>query len=137
MLRFLILAASFSISPSAIRAQEIIAPETVEAVKKATVFVRVEGEGWTSTGSGFVIISDEKSVLIATNDHVAAAKPPASISAGKAATITVVFDSGTKTERAYTAQIVATDPERDLAVLRIADVKDPPRPIAYSDPPKL
>ncbi|QJW97206.1 S1C family serine protease [Frigoriglobus tundricola] len=137
MPRSLILAvAFFSLVPGA-RSQDTIAPETVEAVKKATVFIRVEGDDWTATGSGFVISGDDKVVLIATNDHVAAAKSPDETAGAKAATITVVFDSGTKAERSYTALIAATDAERDLAILRVAGVKDPPRPIAYSDPPKL
>jgi len=113
-----------------VRAQDAIPPETVDAMKQATVFIRVAGDGWAATGSGFVVSGDDQALLIATNDHVAVPRP------GKA-TITVVFDSGTKTERSYPAQVAAADPERDLAVLRVAGVKAPPKPVAYNEPPKL
>jgi S1-C subfamily serine protease len=132
MTRLLFLTLGFLSCCSLIQAQDAITPETVEAVKKAAVFIRVESDNSTSSGSGFVVKSDAKSVLIATNDHVATAKGTA-----KNATITVVFDSGTKTERSYTAQLVATDADRDLAILRVAGVKDPPKPIAYHETPKL
>ncbi|MCE9567329.1 MAG: serine protease [Planctomycetes bacterium] len=120
-------------NPTLARADDAIAPETVVAVKAATVFIRVEGNGWATSGSGFVIAADARGALIATNHHVAI---PTSAGA-KQPTITVVFDSGTKTERAYTAVIAGSDTVRDLAVLRVAEVKDPPAPIAFVDPPKL
>src|SRR5437868_1494275 len=101
MFRLVLLAAVSCAWPAAGRAQDAIAPETVEAVKKATVFIRVEADGRSASGSGFVVAADGPSVLVATNDHVVASKPP---SAGKAA-ITVVFDSGTRAERAYPAQV--------------------------------
>jgi S1-C subfamily serine protease len=104
----------------------------VEAVKKASVFIKVEGEGWGASGSGFVVGGDDKALHVATNHHVidTGGKP------GKA-TITVVFDSGTKTERSFTATVVASDSERDLAVLRLSGVKSPPAPIVLSDSAKL
>ena len=79
------------------------------------MFIRVEGDGWAATNSGFVVAGDGKALLIATNDHVAVRRERPS---GKAPTVTVVFDSGTRTGSSYPAQIAATDPERDLAVLR-------------------
>src|SRR5581483_12400522 len=113
-----------------------IAPETVQAVKKATVFVRVEGDGWTVSGSGFVVSADAGTVLVATNHHVAVPTPPAGARpSAKPPVVTAVFDSGTAAERSYPATVAAADPERDLAVLRVAGVKDAPRPIAYTEPP--
>jgi S1-C subfamily serine protease len=132
MPRCFTLAIAFVTLAQCARADDAITPETVEAVKKATVFIRVEGEDWSASGSGLVVAGADTTVLIATNDHVATAKPPT----GKA-TLTVVFDSGAKTERSYTAELVTTDTERDLAILRVTGVKDPPRPIVYNDPPKL
>ncbi len=104
----------------------------VEAVKKASVFIKVEGEGWGASGSGFVVGGDDKALHVATNHHVidTGGKP------GKA-TITVVFDSGFKTERSFAAVVVASDSERDLAVLRLSGVKAPPAPILLSDTAKL
>jgi S1-C subfamily serine protease len=119
-------------------AQEAMAPATVDAVKKATVFIRVEGDGISSSGSGFVIAADGKSILVATNHHVvarvsAAATPPGA----KPPVVTVVFDSGQKGERVVAAEIAAIDPEEDLAVLRVPAFPNPPKPIAYSNAPRL
>ncbi len=105
----------------------------VDAVKKAAVFIKVDGEGWGASGSGFVVAGDDKALFVATNQHVidTSGKP------GKPAVITVVFDSGTKTERSFTATVTASDAERDLAVLRLAGVKSPPAAITLSDTAKL
>ncbi len=104
------------------RADDAITPEVVRAVKHATVYIHVATPEWSKSGSGFVVNSDGGTVLVVTNHHVAvkrlagdhSAKPPA---------IKVVFDSGTKSERSYAADIVATDAERDLAVLKMTDVR--------------
>ncbi len=123
----------FALTPA--RSDDALPPEVVDAVKKATVFVRVEGDGWSATGSGFVVSGSEQAVLIATNHHVIT--PDSPIRAGKPPAISVVFDSGTKTERAYPVTVVASDSERDLAVLRVTGVKDRPRAIPMTDVPKL
>jgi S1-C subfamily serine protease len=139
VLRFLALTAGLAIPALFQRASadDAISPETVDAVKKATVFIRVQGDGWAGSGSGFVVHADAAGVLIATNDHVAApAPPPGARLTGKPAVLTVVFDSGTKAERSYSGAVLAADPDRDLAVLRVGGVKDPPKPIPYADPPK-
>jgi len=135
MPRALTLAVGLLAAASTARSEEAITPETVAAIKKATVFVRVEGDTWAATGSGFVVAADDKGVLVATNHHVASPTPPAP-RPGARATLTVVFDSGTKAERSYPAAVAASDADRDLAVLRVVGVKDAPTPIAYADPPK-
>lgn len=114
-------------------AQDGLPATVVEAVKKAAVFIKVEGEGWGASGSGFVVGGDDKALHVATNQHVidTSGKP------GKPAVITVVFDSGTKNERSFTAAVVASDSERDLAVLRLVGVKSPPAAITLSDNAKL
>lgn len=138
MFRFLALAALATpalVHPAA--AEDAITPETIDAVKKATVFIRVQGDGWAAAGSGFVVRVGDAGVLVATNDHVAAAVPPPGVRpSARPAVLTVVFDSGTKAERSYTGTVAAADPDRDLAVLRVGGVKDPPKPIPYADPPK-
>ncbi|QEG25958.1 Serine protease Do-like HtrA [Gemmata obscuriglobus] len=116
------------------RADDAIAPETVTATKSASVYVRVEGDDWKGSGSGFVVTVDKDNVLVVTNHHVVLKPPPGA--PPKPATVRVVFGSGTVAEREYRAAVVAADEERDLAVLRVTDVKDPPKPIAYLDPPK-
>src|SRR6516162_200178 len=44
----------------------------------------------------------------------------------KNTSVAVVFDSGTKKEREAKAEVVAADPQHDLAVLRVKDVKNLP-----------
>jgi S1-C subfamily serine protease len=116
------------------RADDSIAPETVAAIKAATVYVRVEGDGWGGSGSGFVVAADKERLLVVTNHHVAVKLPPGA--RPKPSVVSVVFGSGTAAEREYPATVVASDEERDLAVLRVAGVKDAPKPIAYTEPPK-
>ncbi|MBO0700098.1 MAG: trypsin-like peptidase domain-containing protein, partial [Zavarzinella sp.] len=129
MLRSLVTAAGLVALASASRAEDGIPAEVVRDVKQATVFIRVEVADGNKSGSGFVVSAGGGTVLIVTNHHVAAtgnsAKPPA---------IKVVFDSGTKAERAYPAAVVAADGERDLAVLKVNGVKDAPKPVAYAKP---
>ena len=136
MPRFLILTAVVLACANSARADDIT-PETVDAVKKATVFVRVEGDGWSGSGSGFVIAADDKGVLIVTNHHVAVAKPDGVRIGGKPSSLSVVFDSGTKAERSRTCYVIASDSVRDLALLRTPPLKDAPRPLPYEEAPKL
>jgi S1-C subfamily serine protease len=128
------------------RADDSIPPETVDAVKKATVFVRVQGAGWKASGSGFVVAAEKDYVLVATNYHVIASpefekKPrltPAELSKSlKSPTITGVFDGGTNTEQSLKAEAIAADPEADLAILKITGLKKLPEPIDLAGPPKL
>ena len=76
MPRALTLAVGLLAAASTARSEEAITPETVAAIKKAAVFVRVEGDTWAATGSGFVVAADDKGVLVATNHHVASPTPP-------------------------------------------------------------
>lgn len=133
----LLTALAFVVLPSALFAQDAIAPAVVEAVKKASVFVRLEGDGWGATGSGFVVSGDDKVLYIATNQHVIDDTPSPGTRGGKPATISVVFDSGTKTERSFPAIVAAADAERDLAVLRVSGVKSPPAALQLNDGAKL
>jgi S1-C subfamily serine protease len=138
MFRSLALAVGMTAFAQSVFSQDGIAPETVEAIKKAAVFIRVEGDGWSGSGSGFVIHDDTRGVLIATNQHVISSTPPLGVVASaKPVKLTVVFGSGTKEERSYAGAVVAADVERDLAVVRVDGVKDAPKPVAYNDSPKL
>ena len=129
----LLAVAALVVIGSPLLADDGLPSAVVESVKKASVFIKVEGEGWGASGSGFVVGGDEKSLHVATNHHVI----DSSGHPGKPPTITVVFNSGDKTERSFPASVVASDSERDLAVLRLAGVKSPPAPITLSDAPKL
>ncbi len=145
MMRPLGLALGLVLLATSTRADDIPA-ETVDAVKKATVFVRVQGTGWKGSGSGFVVARDKDSVLVATNYHVIVgpdfekkvkSTPSELVKSLKAPTITGVFDGGTKTELSSKAEAIAADPEADLAILRISGLKDPPTPIDLAANPKL
>ena len=46
----------------------------------------------------------------------------------KNASVTVVFSSGTKEEESLTAEVLALDPEQDLAVLKVGGVQNRPSP---------
>jgi S1-C subfamily serine protease len=183
------------------RADDALPLETVQAIKAAAVYIKVESAILSGTGSGFLLRRDGTTALIVTNYHVARPKatverPPAperpgaperpdfpgfpelpipqppfpfrparpplpgmpripgmprmpgmpippALPRGPAtvtatdATITVVFDSGARTERSARAKVVAEDEKKDLAILEVRDVKDLPEPIRTDDPPRL
>src|SRR5438132_3487116 len=116
---------------SMIRADESIPAKKLDELKAATVYVKVEGDKWAATGSGFLIQVDGETGLIATNHHVVATPPKCP--AGK---VSLVFWSGTKKEKVLPAEIVASDPERDLAILKVTS-KDLPKPLDLSQKAEL
>jgi putative serine protease PepD len=85
-------------------------PAVAAAVEPTVVAVKVAGQGGAGEGSG-VILDTKGNVL--TNNHVVAG-------AGSNGQIQVVLSDG----RGYRAGIVGTDPQTDLAVLKIE--KPPP-----------
>jgi S1-C subfamily serine protease/regulation of enolase protein 1 (concanavalin A-like superfamily) len=115
--------------------------ETIRRIKDATVFIKVRTEKEQGSGSGFVFQVNGDTVLVATNHHVIAphlegaeeeADPK---DAAIKADVTVVFRSGRgSAEQSVPAEIIATDREgnRDLAILRVTGVTNPPRPIVLS-----
>ena len=122
------------------------AENLIGAVKRATVFIQGQVGAKKWSGSGFVTAVNRDAVLIATNYHVVAgpafdpkAHPtPAEILRNvKAGALTAVFDSGTANERSMKAEVLAADPDNDLAIIRVAGVKGVPTPVDYSSPPKL
>jgi S1-C subfamily serine protease len=146
MVRAFPLAAGLLLLASIAPAQEAMTPDTVTAVKRATVFLSVQGPTWKASGSGFVIAADKGSVLIATNHHVLTSpaddrrpRPgPAEVMRRlKGAKVTAVFDAGTRTERSTKAEVIAADPDNDLAIIKVAGLTTLPAPIEYAKPPKL
>jgi S1-C subfamily serine protease len=102
----------------------------LDQVKDATVFVKIKAGQSQGSGSGFVIRVTGDTVFIATNRHVAA--PPAEALARDAKPeLRVVLRSGTPQEQERPAQLLAFDEDeiRDLAVLEVKQVQNPPRPI--------
>lgn len=146
-------------------AQDSMSSKTLAAIKRATVFVKVDVLDLTASGSGFVIRVDGDSALVVTNHHVIEPRvqvevtprpigpkgrrplpggrippgltPRSMILTLKNARVTLVLDSGNKNERSVKAEVLAVDPERDLAVLRVKEVKDVPAPIDLANAPEL
>jgi hypothetical protein len=102
--------------------------EVGKAGKAATALVEVKARN--SSGSAFCI---HPSGLFLTNTHVVQAinfppnmrLPPADIR--------LVLNPGQKTEKAYTARVIRSDRDQDLALLRIEGVKDLPALTLGSD----
>src|SRR6266849_1190530 len=105
---------------AAARSDSAIPAETLEMLKGATVFVKVEGARWGKSGSGFLIKVDGKTGYIVTNQHVVA--PPRG-------TVPLLFWGRAKKEKTLPAEVLAFDRSRDLAILKVTGVKDLPEPI--------
>jgi S1-C subfamily serine protease len=138
-----------------LHADDALSAEKLTQIKKATVFVKVEVRDLIYSGSGFVVHKDQAGAIVITNLHVIepklvteveSAPPPRPkglkgtapqsrlpthrtvITTLKNAKVTVVFDSGTKSERSGKAEVVAADAENDLAALRVSNVENLPVP---------
>ncbi len=112
--------------PAVAPADDGIPAKTLADIKAATVFIKLETTRAAGSGSGFVVQVDKDTVLVVTNEHVV--RPPAA--AGPVRKLDVVFRSGkAKEEAAYAAEVLAADANRDLAVLRVKKVVNPPKPI--------
>jgi hypothetical protein len=134
-------------------ADEALSPDTLQAIKNATVYIKIEVAGQQASGSGFLVKVDGETGYIVTNQHVADPKliiipgkgrgpraippRPIVINAGSRVTLTVVFGSGTRKEQALRAEVVTTDADRDLAILKVTGVKDAPAALDISQTPKL
>ncbi len=112
------------VSSPVIAADEGIPEKKLKELKAATVYVKVEGKQGTASGSGFLIRVEGETGLVATNHHVVAAVRGRFTPQRYA----LVFWSGTKMERVLAGEVVASDPEQDLAVLQVT-AKDLPAPL--------
>src|SRR5262245_61972531 len=99
-----------------------LSPELLDRLKAATVFVKTTTAIGTSMGSGFVFKADGDDAFIVTNHHVVEdrAKGPGR---NVVPTCRVVFHSGRRQEFTTTATVLASDDNRDLAVLRVSGVR--------------
>src|SRR4051794_33772902 len=61
---------SLAVAALAAPADDAIAPDTLAAVKRATVFLKVDVKGLSGSGSGFVVQRDGETALVVTNLHV-------------------------------------------------------------------
>jgi S1-C subfamily serine protease len=93
---------------------------TLDEIKQATVYIKVDAGDRSGTGSGFYIGSENGVALVATNHHVIESALRRRVGEVSASKITVVFNSGVPgQERESTARAVGIDPIADLAVLRL------------------
>lgn len=124
--------------------------KTLEEIKSATVFIKVESGAAAASGSGFVMRVDGDTGYVVTNHHVITppeqpmfgprppfGRPPRFFIPGGPTTLTVVFWSGTPKEQSVRAAIAADDAKRDLAVLKVTGVANLPAPIDFSGNPDL
>ncbi|HEV3163559.1 MAG TPA: serine protease, partial [Isosphaeraceae bacterium] len=108
-------------------AEDKIPAQTLAEIKEATVFVKADLGQIEGSGSGFVIKTEGDNVYVVTNDHVIS--PPKSATRVAQPVLSLVFKSGTKDERSVSAEVVASDPARDLAVLKASGLNPAPKPI--------
>lgn len=123
--------------PGLAYAQSTLTPEQLQNIKASTVRITVSLGSAAKTGSGFLVHAEEMTGYIVTNDHVIDSSDGPEDMPAQAAKIQVVFQSGTPDERSIPATVVVRDPETDLAVLKLTNVKDLPKPFNLSDPPML
>src|SRR5438874_375535 len=127
-----LLPALVCLAGTAARGDEGIPPSVLADIKNATVFIKGESGGSSWSGSGFLVKGTGETGYLVTNQHVAAGPRAAARS-----TLTLVFASGTRKERAVRADVLTADADNDLALLRVTGVKDLPRPIDLSQTPPL
>jgi predicted Zn finger-like uncharacterized protein len=147
-------------------ADDAIPLQTLQAIKGATVFIKVESAAESASGSGFLMRADGETGYVVTNHHVvtpSAARgapgfmeppfgpplpfPPVPFGPrfpggpfglpDARPVITLVFGSGTPKEFSAPAEVVASDKEPDLALLKVTGVKDLPRPLDCTRQPRL
>src|SRR5580698_7431822 len=81
----------------------------IDAGKKATALVEIyDGNDLKGWASAFCI---DRSGVFVTNHHVA-------MTGSKNNKLTLVIDSGLRTQRSLTATVLRADPDTDLAILR-------------------
>ncbi len=141
----------FSGAVAVSRGDDAIPPEILLKVKQAAVFVKVNLGPLDYSGSGFVVHVEDRTLYLVTNAHVVA-KPNLQVTGplppgfqlreqlelrklllalqNANPQVTVVLNSGTPQELVRPAEVVASDSERDLAILKVTEVESPPQPIA-------
>ncbi len=111
---------------------------TLDEIKQATTYIKVEAGESLGSGSGFLIGVMEQEAFIATNYHVISRALTTRPGASSPSKISVVFNSGVPgTQLVLTARVLAFDPFADLAVLRVTTGAKMPKPIDPWQTPKL
>jgi S1-C subfamily serine protease len=109
-----------------------IPAKKLKELKAASVYLKLQsvppggmGKAVPLTGSGFLVHVAGKAGYIATNNHVVSPLP-GEVAKGNPQ---VVFHSGTPNEVVVEGEVVARDPVRDLALVKVTGVKKLPEPI--------
>jgi S1-C subfamily serine protease len=122
-------------------AEDSLPLDTLARLKAATVFLKVGSGEEAASGSGFVVAVDGPTVYVVTNDHVLDLRPDPRPGERRpprvTPKVTAVFGSGTADEQSVRAEVLASAPRSDLAVLAVRGLKSPPRPVDVSQQPKL
>jgi S1-C subfamily serine protease len=119
MLRFArcvsaLIVATVLLAPARAAEEGLTKADLAKLGKAATVLV--ENKARKAQGSAFCI---HASGFFLTNQHVVASAEP-----GEA--LSIILDPGLKTQKIVAADVVRSDKDRDLALLRVKDVKDLP-----------
>src|SRR5262245_27075674 len=126
-LRFLVLLFVFGL-PQVAQSQSL-PREKLEAIKRATAFIRVFDNLREFRGSGFVFERNDGQGLIVTNAHVAVPRKGSGVPR-----IEVVLNSGTPDERVIGAKLLGIDEAGDLAILSVR-AESLPEPISPTKNP--
>lgn len=136
-------------APPAFAGNDTIPLQTLQAIKNATAFIKMEAGNQGGTGSGFLMKVDGTTAYLVTNHHVITPpKQEQAVVIGRIQprvvkapaikpTITAVLWSGTPREQEIPAEVAASDEDRDLAILKISGVANLPAPIDISQRPQL
>ncbi len=140
------------VAPAA-AADEALAPETLAALKDSTVYIKVEKDQDRASGSGFLVRVAGDTGYVVTNHHVVTLTRqirhvtyPRPARSGRnlilpapqvrieeqvidSPSVTVLFASGTRNERSFPGEVVASDKKVDLAVVKVPGVKSLPHTI--------
>jgi hypothetical protein len=139
------------LSGPALASDDALSSATLSAIKDATVYVKVEHGETRASGSGFLVRTSGDTGYVVTNHHVVTLtesvrhvsrprvtrsgrplliQPPPSDRVVEVVIdnpiVTVVFSSGSRNERSFRGEVVASDAKADLAVIRVKGVKDLP-----------
>jgi S1-C subfamily serine protease len=134
MKRLLVAVVVWSALSAGARADSAIPVKTLRRLKAATVFIKADFGRLKATGSGFVMKVDGTTGYVVTNHHVISLPPRFRVGPPK---LTLVFHSGTRQEKSVPAEIVASEPGHDLAILKVTGIKKFPRPVDISKQPDL
>jgi hypothetical protein len=97
-----------------------LAPEVLDRAKAATSFVVVESAPERRSASGFLFLKQGDHGYVLTCEHVVRGVER----------VGIVFDSGLSGERSVSGEVIALDPDRDLACVLLADAAQLPVPLA-------